>query len=303
LVTAIGSHTILDPNGGSSRSSVDTSVYDINAVSASFSRMVNGTQHAMLSTGIALYTGCRLVTAKTAQAGKSIGHGSTVVVRGIGYGAVFAARGVGSSIMFTFRIPSMLVSPLTSSRAVAAVIKPADNKKVPIISAEETSAAILARYNAQQQQEIARLQVAQVAANRGLGGSVVTGDYAQGGYPAGWNNTPQDSMLDRWGMYNRECVSYAAWKVYQTFGHMPYWGGVGNANQWIHDAKAAGIPTGSIPQVHSVAISMRGYYGHAMWVEAVNGNMIYVSQYNYDLHGHYNEMWVNGTSFSYIYFR
>jgi surface antigen len=83
---------------------------------------------------------------------------------------------------------------------------------------------------------------------------------------------------------------------------MPYWGGVGNANQWPGDARAAGIATGSTPKVHSVAISMGGAFGHAMWVEAVSGNMIYVSQYNYDLAGHYSEMWVNGGSFTYLYF-
>jgi surface antigen len=48
---------------------------------------------------------------------------------------------------------------------------------------------------------------------------------------------------------------------------------------------------------------MQGYYGHAMWVEKVSGSMIYVSQYNYDLRGHYSEMWVNGSAFTYIYFK
>jgi hypothetical protein len=31
--------------------------------------------------------------------------------------------------------------------------------------------------------------------------------------------------------------------------------------------------------------------------------MIYDSQYNYDLHGHYSEMWVNGSDLTYIYFK
>jgi surface antigen len=104
-------------------------------------------------------------------------------------------------------------------------------------------------------------------------------------------------------MFNRECVSYTAWKVYQTFGHMPYWGGVGNANQWPADARNYGIETGTVPRAHSVAISMGGAYGHAMWVEAVSGNTIYVSQYNYDLAGHYSEMSINGSGLIYIYFQ
>jgi surface antigen len=150
--------------------------------------------------------------------------------------------------------------------------------------------------------QIAALRSAQLAANRKLGGSAVAGDPGHGGYPAYLDRAGQDSIVDPWGMFNRECVSYTAWKVYQTFGYMPYWGGVGNANQWPGDARAAGIATGSTPKVHSVAISMGGAFGHAMWVEAVSGNMIYVSQYNYDLAGHYSEMWVNGGSFTYLYF-
>jgi surface antigen len=150
--------------------------------------------------------------------------------------------------------------------------------------------------------QIVALRAAQLAANRSLGGHAVAGDPGHGGYPTYLDAASEDSLVDPWGMYNRECVSYTAWKTYQTYGYMPYWGGVGNANQWPGDARAAGIPTGSIPKVHSVAISMGGAYGHAMWVEAVSGSMIYVSQYNYDLAGHYSEMWVNGGSFTYIYF-
>ena len=130
----------------------------------------------------------------------------------------------------------------------------------------------------------------------------VAGDPGHGGYPAVWNNSAQDSLIDNWGMYNRECVSYTAWKVYQTFGYMPYWGGSGNANQWPGDARAAGIATGSTPRVHSVAIWNVGAFGHAMWVEGVSGNTIYVSQYNYDYQGHYSEMSINASGLTYIYF-
>jgi peptidoglycan hydrolase CwlO-like protein len=150
--------------------------------------------------------------------------------------------------------------------------------------------------------QIAGLRAQQATLNRKLGGVPTSGDPGHGGYPAIWSNSGQDTMIDSWGMYNRECVSYTAWKVYQTFGYMPYWGGSGNANQWPGDARAAGIPTGSVPRVHSVAIWNVGYFGHAMWVEAVNGSTIYVSQYNYDLAGHYSEMSINGNGLTYIYF-
>ncbi len=152
--------------------------------------------------------------------------------------------------------------------------------------------------------QIAALRAQQAAANRSLGGSATSGDPNHGGYPAYLDNAPQDSLIDPWGMYNRECVSYTAWKVYQTYGHMPYWGGHGNANQWPGSAQASGIPTGSTPRAQSVAVSMSGYYGHVMWVEEVYGNgYIRVSQYNYDLAGHYSEMVISGSGLIYIYFQ
>lgn len=162
-------------------------------------------------------------------------------------------------------------------------------------------------YNAQiksNSSQIAALRAQQAAANRRLGGSAEAGDPGHGGYPNYLYGAAQDSLVDPWGMYNRECVSYAAWKVYQTYGHMPYWGGHGNANQWPASAQADGVPTGSTPRAQSVAISMAGYYGHAMWVEAVYSNgYIRVSQMNYDLAGHYSEMTINGAGLTYIYFQ
>jgi peptidoglycan hydrolase CwlO-like protein len=192
------------------------------------------------------------------------------------------------------------------------LIKDEQNQNAQLSSAQAQQSQLLAytegqksAYDQQIQSnnsQIASLRAAQLAANRSLGGSAIAGDPGHGGYPTNLANAAQDSLVDPWGMFNRECVSYTAWKVYQTYGRMPYWGGVGNANQWPGDARAAGIATGSIPKVHSVAISMGGAFGHAMWVEAVSGNMIYVSQYNYDLAGHYSEMWVNGSNFTYLYF-
>ena len=153
---------------------------------------------------------------------------------------------------------------------------------------------------------ISSLRAQQAAANRRLGGTAVAGDPNKGGYPANWASAPQDSMLDSWGMYNRECVSYTAWKVYQRYGYMPYWGGHGNANQWPQSAynNDPRISTGSTPREGSVAVSMAGAYGHTMWVESVLGNgQIYVSQYNYGIAGEYSEMTINSSGLIYIYFQ
>lgn len=206
-------------------------------------------------------------------------------------------------------LKAQLVKQQTQQQNLLNDLQTQQNQK----QAEENQQASLLSYSQSQQasydqqisannSQIASLRAQQAALNRQLGGVPVAGDPGHGGYPAVWNNAAQDTLIDNWGMYNRECVSYTAWKVYQTFGYMPYWGGSGNANQWPADAQAAGIPTGSIPKVHSVAIWDVGAFGHAMWVEAVNGSTIYVSQYNYDLEGHYSEMSINGSGLTYIYF-
>lgn len=153
-----------------------------------------------------------------------------------------------------------------------------------------------------QSSQIATLRAQQRAANARLGGSAVAGDPSKGGYPSNWANAPQDSLVDSWGMYNRECVSYTAWKVYQSGKKMPYWGGRGNANQWPASARAAGIAVDSNPQVGDVAISMSGYYGHAMYVEQVSGGRVYVSQYNYAVNGEYSEMWISASGLYFLHF-
>ncbi|HUA13620.1 MAG TPA: CHAP domain-containing protein [Candidatus Sulfotelmatobacter sp.] len=177
------------------------------------------------------------------------------------------------------------------------------------------------QYNSQiqsNQSQIATLRQEQIQANRRLvssgGGTVDASGTCGGSYPASATNNygghwgcdyPLDNALDNWGMYNRECVSYTAWMVYKTYGYMPYWGGSGDANEWPGDAEAAGIPVGSTPKVGSVAIYMGGSgdpWGHAMWVDSVNGSMITVSQYNLYYDGNYYQTTISSAGLVYIYF-
>jgi surface antigen len=145
----------------------------------------------------------------------------------------------------------------------------------------------------------------------GGGGSAVAGDPNKGGYPSNLARSDYyNPLVDPWGMYSRQCVSYTAWKVYQKNGYMPYWGGVGNANQWPNNARNAGIPVKTTPRAGSVGVIMAGQYGHVVWVEGVNSNgTINVSQYNYfnaggSGWGHYSEMYnvSPGAYDYYIYF-
>jgi surface antigen/cell division protein FtsB len=164
--------------------------------------------------------------------------------------------------------------------------------------------------NSSQMAELHRQQI--IANSKYNIGPAGVGVNCGGGYPAKWCNISQDSVIDSWGMYNRECVSYTAFKVHMDFltgrdsRDMPYWGGVGNANQWDDNARAAGIPVDNNPTPGSIAISNAGYYGHAMYVEAVsvvNGQQaVYVSQYNAMLDGRYSEGWRYTTGLVFLHF-
>lgn len=159
--------------------------------------------------------------------------------------------------------------------------------------------------------EIASLRAQQRAANAQFIGSAGSGVNCGGGYPGHavssfgrWGcNYPLDSGVDNWGMYNRECVSYAAFKVAQSGRNMPYWGGRGNAKQWPGNARAAGIPVDGNPRAGDVAISTAGYYGHAMYVEAVlGGGKILISQYNAAWDGRYSEAVISASGLNFIHF-
>lgn len=157
---------------------------------------------------------------------------------------------------------------------------------------------------------VAQLRSQQAAENAKLfnGANVVLGtacDTAHGDtYPAPWCSAGQDTMIDYWGMFNRECVSYTAWKVSESGRHMPYWGGVGNANQWDDNARSAGIPVDGNPRAGDVAIKNSLPYGHAMYVESVNSNgTINISQYNQTLDGRFSRAYnVSPSGLVFIHF-
>lgn len=163
--------------------------------------------------------------------------------------------------------------------------------------------------SAQKNSEIQNLRSQQAAAIRsrassGGGFTALGGDANRGGYPAKWANAPMNAYTDDWGMYTRQCVSYAAFKVQQAYGNMPYWGGRGNANEWGNNARAAGIPVSTTPRAGTVGVQYSGSYGHVAWVESVNGDgTLTISQYNANWSGEYSRWSVSRSFFNeYIYF-
>lgn len=179
-----------------------------------------------------------------------------------------------------------------------------------VTKGKEANFKKLAQERQQQVEEQKRLQQEEVArrlaatGGGGAGFSVLPGSSANGGYPAIWANAPQDSMVDNWGMYNRQCTSYAAFRVHQAYGNMPYWGGRGNAHQWDDNARAAGIPVGSTPKPGSVGVLHDGGYGHVAWVDQVHSDgTITIDHYNINWSGQYARWRVSAAFFdTYIYF-
>lgn len=98
-------------------------------------------------------------------------------------------------------------------------------------------------------------------------------------YPAPWAPpTTQDSMLDTWHEYNRECTSYAAWMLHSVNGfEMPF---NDDAYLWGTDATAAGITVDSNPTVGSIFWSST--HDHVAYVEAVSADKSTITTEDYN---------------------
>lgn len=200
----------------------------------------------------------------------------------------------------------------TNQRNLLAAKQAEQQRLLDATKGQEVAYQQLSAEGQAKRRELERLQQIEIARRyANAAGVAVAGDPGRGGYPNNLaNSNYYNPVVDPWGMYSRQCVSYTAWKVYQKNGYMPYWGGQGNANQWPGSADRAGIPRGSTPRAGSVGVIMAGQYGHVVWVESVNANgTINISQYN-EFNaggpgwGHYSERYNvhPGTYDTYIYF-
>lgn len=97
-------------------------------------------------------------------------------------------------------------------------------------------------------------------------------------YPSKWRDAPQDSFVDDWGHFNRECTSFVSWRLHSRNGYeIPFHD---NANRWGPRAKAKGIEVNMTPAIGSVAWwePPKGY--HVAWVSAVQGTKVTIEEYN-----------------------
>lgn len=173
-------------------------------------------------------------------------------------------------------------------RSAAAVQKAEQDRLLGMNKSEQSefNKAIKDQQNAIN--ELKRQQAIENARLYGSGGGTVGG----GGYP--WGSAPclhgghvKGYCYDyEWGWngsyYNwstggyayRNCTDYVAWRTGAP-------GGLGNAKSWDDRAPAYGLQVSSTPRVGAAAVSNAGYYGHVMYVEAVNSDgSIIISDYN-----------------------
>lgn len=129
-----------------------------------------------------------------------------------------------------------------------------------------------------------------------------------GGYPYCGS---QDSSVDPWGLYNRECVSWAAWRISNGYGkYVGNFSGHGMAYEWPYSAQSySGAYPVSNPQPGDAVVlpATAGFapVGHLMVVESVGSGAypIHVSQYNFGGTGQYSTMDIKASGVIFLRFR
>jgi len=123
-------------------------------------------------------------------------------------------------------------------------------------------------------------------------------------YPSRLKNAAQDSLVDPWLFYNRECTSFVAWRLNSENGvsFFNYWQNQhwGDASHWKTAAVAAGVPVDNNPTRGSVAWWAAGSAGssrgHVAWVQVVGDSAITIEEYNYLRRGFYDTRTISSSS-------
>jgi surface antigen len=127
-------------------------------------------------------------------------------------------------------------------------------------------------------------------------------------YPTVLRNADRDSIIDPWRFYNRECVSFVAWRLNHSnrfdFSNYMDGGHFGNANTWDDNARKLGYTVNNIPAPGAVAQSDHmGSVGHVAWVAAVGKGTVTIEDYNYSAPGMYGVRTVPTSDYQYIHFK
>jgi peptidoglycan hydrolase CwlO-like protein len=226
------------------------------------------------------------------------------------------------------KINELKVQLQKKQRQLQALIKERQNQRAQLNAAQNEQSHLLA-YTAGQQAEydaqvkkansrindLRRQQALENIRRFGGGDGVIGG----GGYPwgnarclgtgqvSGWCPGYEWGYNGEWRNWNtggyayRNCTDWVSYRVRASGGFVP--GGLGNANSWDDRAPSYGFTVSSTPKVGAAAVSNSGFYGHVMYVEAVNDNgSIVVSDYNRAGTGKYDMNTINPAGLRFVYF-
>lgn len=165
-----------------------------------------------------------------------------------------------------------------------------------------------------QQREFFERRQATGSARAGVIGDIAFSDWSGntpcgGGYPSKWCSIGQDTVVDNWGLYNRECVSYSAWRASSMGKYVGNFNGQGNAMEWPDSAVAfSGAEIVTKPKVGDVAImpAIPGLapIGHSMNVEKIiDDTTVVISQYNFYGSGEYSTMKLKTSGITFLRFQ
>ena len=132
----------------------------------------------------------------------------------------------------------------------------------------------------------------------------VTATVAVDDYPSNLKSAAQDSRVDPWNFYNRECTSFVAWRLNHDVGiafHNWYQGHHwGDAAIWKRAALDSGVPVDGVAQRGAIAWWAQGSpgssSGHVAWVIGVTSSSITIEEYNYATRGGYGQRTISTTS-------
>lgn len=110
-------------------------------------------------------------------------------------------------------------------------------------------------------------------------------------YPEPYRSAAKDTKIDPSTCYNRECVSYCAWKIKEAIGAWPRRTGDMNAKNWIYRLPSWGFKEVAEPKNGGLYIGVltTGRYGHVVWFEGDRT----ISEYNYGSAGNYGVRQIN----------
>lgn len=98
---------------------------------------------------------------------------------------------------------------------------------------------------------------------------------------------------------NTYSTGYCTWYAKSRRPDLPNL--LGNAGEWYGNAQGAGLATGTTPRVGSIGVSFGGAYGHVVYVEAVSGATITVSEMNFQGWNVVSSRTTSASAFVYIY--